>query len=330
MFGVFKLMKCVLEDSGDELNIDLHNVLSLHRHYKLGILIVGSYVMQGAPFTQGTIPSISIGGSKSPKGFLPSILLLVLPFPLILLGVIHDEGLPEFLGILVGAYAFHQNKASLVRVPVANVTLSSSIHLLRENTDSVRSNQWMRCSLGSCIFGIVRFAHGLQALCFRVLTEKNVQMMEIMMKERDKLENNKMTILRFPDRVSDDAWIFSMICLRSEILYEDKVHLNNSRYLRLVCQDVSDTSYLNIFLFQIPEEVKEEDGEWIRFLCGNSSSGTKKYRGLNSSDGGNTGDGVKIASGVIGSGDEIGEITDGIILEFFEELKEMLPDKAGK
>ncbi|GJT34985.1 hypothetical protein Tco_0925404 [Tanacetum coccineum] len=32
---------------------------------------------------------------------------------------------------------------------------------------------------------------------------------------------------------------------------------------------------------------------------------TKKYRGSNSSDGGNTRDGVKIASGVIGSGDEI-------------------------
>ncbi|GJY53213.1 hypothetical protein Tco_0444877 [Tanacetum coccineum] len=57
---------------------------------------------------------------------------------------------------------------------------------------------------------------------------------------------------------------------------------------------------------------------------------TKKYRGSNSSDGGNTRDGVKIASGVIGSGDEIGEITDGIILEFSEELKEMLPDEAGK
>ncbi|GKF31870.1 hypothetical protein Tco_0101668, partial [Tanacetum coccineum] len=37
----------------------------------------GSYVMQGAPFTQGTIPSIPIGGSVSPEGFLPSILLLV-------------------------------------------------------------------------------------------------------------------------------------------------------------------------------------------------------------------------------------------------------------
>ncbi|GKF47251.1 hypothetical protein Tco_0137053, partial [Tanacetum coccineum] len=38
---------------------------------------VGSYVMQGAPFTQGMIPSISIGGSISPEGFLPSVLILV-------------------------------------------------------------------------------------------------------------------------------------------------------------------------------------------------------------------------------------------------------------
>ncbi|GKC81513.1 hypothetical protein Tco_1137230, partial [Tanacetum coccineum] len=36
-----------------------------------------SYVMQGAPFTQGTISSIPIGGSIKPEGFLPSILLLV-------------------------------------------------------------------------------------------------------------------------------------------------------------------------------------------------------------------------------------------------------------
>nr|GEX00379.1 hypothetical protein [Tanacetum cinerariifolium] len=39
--------------------------------------------------------------------------------------------------ILIGwAYALHQDKASLVRVPVANVTLSSSTHLLCKNTDS--------------------------------------------------------------------------------------------------------------------------------------------------------------------------------------------------
>ncbi|GJT55026.1 hypothetical protein Tco_0990080 [Tanacetum coccineum] len=37
------------------------------------------------------------------------------------------------------AYAFHQDKASSVKVPVANVTLFSSAHLLRENTDSAFS-----------------------------------------------------------------------------------------------------------------------------------------------------------------------------------------------
>ncbi|GKF78092.1 hypothetical protein Tco_0230562, partial [Tanacetum coccineum] len=36
-----------------------------------------SYVMQGAPFTQGMIPSISIGSSISPEGFLLLVLLLV-------------------------------------------------------------------------------------------------------------------------------------------------------------------------------------------------------------------------------------------------------------
>ncbi|GKD23709.1 hypothetical protein Tco_1225412, partial [Tanacetum coccineum] len=36
-----------------------------------------SYVMQGASLTQGIISIIPIGGSISPKGFLPSILLLV-------------------------------------------------------------------------------------------------------------------------------------------------------------------------------------------------------------------------------------------------------------
>ncbi|GKF83723.1 hypothetical protein Tco_0248621, partial [Tanacetum coccineum] len=67
--------------------------------------------------------------------------------------------------------------------------------------------------------------------------------------------------------------------------------------------------------------VEEEDGEQIHFLGGNSSSGTKKYRGSNSNDGGNIGDGVKIAGEVIGSSDEI---------EFSEELKDLLPAEAGK
>ncbi|GKD78253.1 hypothetical protein Tco_1340874, partial [Tanacetum coccineum] len=55
---------------------------------------------------------------------------------------------------------------------------------------------------------------------------------------------------------------------------------------------------------------EEEDEEQIRFLGGNSSSGIKKYRGLNSNDGGSTRDGVKI--------------------EFSEELKDLLSDETGK
>ncbi|GJX46740.1 hypothetical protein Tco_0271930 [Tanacetum coccineum] len=53
--------------------------------------------------------------------------------------------------------------------------------------------------------------------------------------------------------------------------------------------------------------------------------GIKKYRGLNSNDGGNTEDGVKIAGGK-------DEDTGGIILsvEFSEELKGLLSDEVGK
>ncbi|GJX74354.1 hypothetical protein Tco_0312949 [Tanacetum coccineum] len=89
MFGVFKLMKCVSEDSGDELEY-LREVVSSGWSFVSAVPgqmtysvasptldSAGSYVMQGAPFTQGTIPSIPIGGSISPEGFLPSILLLV-------------------------------------------------------------------------------------------------------------------------------------------------------------------------------------------------------------------------------------------------------------
>ncbi|GJX27770.1 hypothetical protein Tco_0235849, partial [Tanacetum coccineum] len=81
-----------------------------------------------------------------------------------------------------------------------------------------------------------------------------------------------------------------------------------------------NTSIFSSSLF-LRNVVEEEDGEQIRFLGGNSSLGTKKYQGSNSSDGGDIRDGVKIASGVIGSGDGI---------ESSEELKEMLLDEAGK
>ncbi|GKD89396.1 hypothetical protein Tco_1364903 [Tanacetum coccineum] len=76
-----------------------------------------------------------------------------------------------------------------------------------------------------------------------------------------------------------------------------------------------------MIILSIHNVVEEEGEEQICFLGGNSSSGIKKYRGSNSSDGGNIGDGVKIAGEVIGSGDEI---------EFSEKLKELLPVEAGK
>ncbi|GJZ80930.1 hypothetical protein Tco_0645924 [Tanacetum coccineum] len=65
-------------------------------------------------------------------------------------------------------------------------------------------------------------------------------------------------------------------------------------------------------------EQREEDGEQIHFLGGNSSSGTKKYRGSNSNDGGNTGDGVKIAGGVIRSSDEIGVLRLNMLVRFLQ------------
>nr|GFA22570.1 hypothetical protein [Tanacetum cinerariifolium] len=49
---------------------------------------VRSYVMQGASFTQGIVSSIPIGGSISPRGFLPSILLLVVIMVVVVIVVV--------------------------------------------------------------------------------------------------------------------------------------------------------------------------------------------------------------------------------------------------
>ncbi|GJZ00410.1 hypothetical protein Tco_0517839 [Tanacetum coccineum] len=138
----------------------------------------GSYVMHGAHFTQGTIPSIPIGDSISSEGFLLPILLLVVIIVTVVIVavilvvvvvaivgvfvVIGVSAIIKFSFVIIGvlriivfyyllhqplsygwAYAFYQDRASSVKVPVANVTLFSSAQLLRENTDSVRSNQRM-------------------------------------------------------------------------------------------------------------------------------------------------------------------------------------------
>ncbi|GJW72987.1 hypothetical protein Tco_0132357 [Tanacetum coccineum] len=130
-----------------------------------------SCVIQGAFLTQGKASSIltvfSWDDSISLEGFLPSILLLVVIIVavvvVVVLVVVVVGGssiiklsfavLQKFRGfeavtfpsILLGwANKFHQDKAYSVRGPVANFTLQSSVQLLWENTDSVRSNQRMR------------------------------------------------------------------------------------------------------------------------------------------------------------------------------------------
>ncbi|GJT43188.1 hypothetical protein Tco_0951903 [Tanacetum coccineum] len=132
--------------------------------------------MEGASCTQRkffmvplvfSIPFVlSWGGSISFDSFLPSVLLLVViiitivivvvilivvvvvivevVIVVVIIGVVVIVGGVSSILKFCWAYAFHRDKASSVRVPVANVTLSSSTHLLRENTDSVRSNQRMR------------------------------------------------------------------------------------------------------------------------------------------------------------------------------------------
>ncbi|GKA10036.1 hypothetical protein Tco_0689469, partial [Tanacetum coccineum] len=90
-----------------------------------------SCVMQGAFLTQGkasSIPTVfSWGGSISPKGFLPSIMLLVV--------IIVAVAIMIVLVVVVGGGGV----SSIIKLSFVII-----VQLLRENMDSVRSNQWMR------------------------------------------------------------------------------------------------------------------------------------------------------------------------------------------
>ncbi|GJT91626.1 hypothetical protein Tco_1080471 [Tanacetum coccineum] len=111
-------------------------------------------IMQGAFLTQGkasSIPTVfSWGDSISPDGFLPSILLLlviivavaiVIMVILVVVVVVKGKGLVKLPhSNEAGANEFHQDKASSVRVPVANFTLQSTTQLLWRNTDSIRAS----------------------------------------------------------------------------------------------------------------------------------------------------------------------------------------------
>ncbi|GKF26018.1 hypothetical protein Tco_0081912, partial [Tanacetum coccineum] len=61
-----------------------------------------SYVMQGASFTQGTIPSIPIGGSISSKGFLlPILLLVVIIVTVVIVAVILVVVVVAIVGVVI-------------------------------------------------------------------------------------------------------------------------------------------------------------------------------------------------------------------------------------
>ncbi|GJV50602.1 hypothetical protein Tco_1446343 [Tanacetum coccineum] len=150
----------------------------------------------GASCTQSKVSMVSFG-RISPNSFLYSILLVVVIIvTVVIIMVILIVVVVAIFGVVSVSYVggFFQslslgdhigwfysvrrydvchstNKASLVRVPVANVTLSSSAHLLRENTNLVRSNQRMRNFLWNNVpIGIV----SANAMVQLVLPERTV------------------------------------------------------------------------------------------------------------------------------------------------------------
>ncbi|GJS69865.1 hypothetical protein Tco_0702706 [Tanacetum coccineum] len=124
--------------------------------------------------------------SISPEGFMPSILLLVVIIvAVVMVAVILVVIVVEVVGVVIvvaiiggsWAYEFQQDKASSVSVPVANATLFSSAQLLRENTDSDRSNQRMRSTAPSVLvfpIGIAStIAIGESLCCLGLQLSKN-------------------------------------------------------------------------------------------------------------------------------------------------------------
>ncbi|GKE65009.1 hypothetical protein Tco_1519170, partial [Tanacetum coccineum] len=127
-------------------------------HEKLRILVVGYFQWLALCFC-----SSCWDDNISPEGFLPSIMLLLVIIVAVVIVVVTVVivVVTVVLVVVVGegwANKFHQDKASSVRVPVANFTLQSSVQLLRENTDSVRSNQRMRPTAPSVPFKLKAFA----------------------------------------------------------------------------------------------------------------------------------------------------------------------------
>ncbi|GKC81493.1 hypothetical protein Tco_1137210 [Tanacetum coccineum] len=111
-----------------------------------------------------------VSDSIRPEGFLSSVLLWLV----IIVGVVGvsvtvvvviESSFVVKLSFVITSYwhrswakEIHQNRASSVKVPVSNFTLQSSVQLLRENTDSVRSNQRIRPTAPSISLKLIAFA----------------------------------------------------------------------------------------------------------------------------------------------------------------------------
>ncbi|GJT26449.1 hypothetical protein Tco_0906724 [Tanacetum coccineum] len=261
----------------------------------------------------------------SPNRFLSSILLVVVIIVMVVIivvilvvvtfAIVEVVIVVVVFGIVVvvvdgWACAFHQDKASSVKVPVANVTLFSLAHLLRENTDSVRSNQRLRSTAPSVP---LKISLGLVFL-LELLEVSMVAACAFRAEEMPSLISCRMAS-KVMTGVSDvDVLLGGILSTKDDTGYDKD---GNSK-----ANGGNDDER------EINNVVEEEDGEWIRFLGGNSSSGIKKYRGLNSNDGGNIGNGVKIVDGAIGSGKNTDEII--LYVEFLEELKDLFSDEARK
>ncbi|GJY59843.1 hypothetical protein Tco_0459735 [Tanacetum coccineum] len=110
------------------------------------LLGLSAFAMAAAYASRAAVMKIYSEGKKAPRTTLGEVIILEMG------GKTTGEAIKTWVEIAsyaCWAYAFHQDKASSVRVPVANVTLFSSTQLLRENTDSVRSNQRTRSTAPS-------------------------------------------------------------------------------------------------------------------------------------------------------------------------------------
>ncbi|GJV69181.1 hypothetical protein Tco_1484690 [Tanacetum coccineum] len=221
------------------------------------------------------------------------------------------------------AYAFHQERRHRLEVPEANVNLSSSAHMLRENTDSVRSNQRMRPT-----------APSVSSLCFQSCSNTI---------------KNQLPYDSLSHRYNGNFLEFKT----SRDRYED----NKMSDLIGGLEFIGTKPGGGVVDLTGDEDPTDEDGDTrmgdstgvLVFLGGEISSGGKKYWESNISGSDNTGDRGKTAGrAIIAWGgriasyacmtfiygslwkDEIASEAKRYLVKSFEGSGEMLPGEAGK